>query len=90
MEPRRPIKELLTIMLENQHLFSEGLCFWCTRMMRMGIISFDERDFLLKYIYDNRPTGLLSYFNKDGHFFWEMGVIYQRIKWIKKHIKKLS
>ena len=92
MEPRRPIKELLTIMLENQHLFTTGLCDWCEGMHFAKLISYTEMVCMKLYIRNNKHTGFIWPWYRSLHygFYWNEGSIKPRIKWIKKHIKKLS
>ena len=91
----RSIKELLELMLCNQHLFSTGLCFWSWKLCEMGIISGIEMNYLDNYISQNRPLyKWYNFFTSVNHpysgYYWEIGHIKPRIKWINKHIKKNS
>ena len=81
-------KEILELMLENQHLFRRGLCAWSSEMYYKDIIDNDERYSVRRYIKDNPPRNLYHMIN--GAFYWRPDRISPRIKWIKKHIKKLS
>jgi len=90
----RSIKELLQIMLDNQHLFDNGLCRWRYNLRWSNfdnpIISQEESDLLLSYIDDNRPHALSSWnalLNCASVYYWNKANIKPRIKWIKKHIK---
>jgi hypothetical protein len=89
----RSIKELLELMLQHQELFKSGLCHWVGRLHCHGVylISFDEYYVLKRYIKENRPSkyfSLVAYKHRNSDFYWELGCIHPRIKWIKKHIKK--
>jgi hypothetical protein len=87
MEQNRPIKELLQVMLDNQGNFSFGLCHWCERLFWNEKITLPERNTLRTYIKNNRPW--ISYFGVSA-YYWSPFKIEPRIKWINKHIKKLS
>lgn len=89
----RSIKELLEIMLNNQKYFTYGLCQWIQKLSQIGIITFAEREILQDFIKNNKPSIFSSWsvlFNLKCGYFWKYGKIKPRIKWIKKHIKKLS
>ena len=87
MKQDRSIKELLELMLEHQKLFGTGLCLWCDCLFFSNKISFSEMDKLNKYIKDNKPWTSIFRFSA---YYWSYGKIEPRIKWINKHIKKLS
>ncbi len=87
MEQDRPIKELLELMLEHQNLFENSLCKWIYTLYTFNIISIGEHIDLEKYIEKNRP--FLTYLRFNS-YYWPIGQIEPRIKWINKHIKKLS
>ena len=89
----RTIKELLELMLEHQKYFSTGLCYWAESLYWYNNISLNEYLHLLKYIRSNRPSkysSLSAYKYRHCGYYWQSGDIKPRIKWIKKHIKKLS
>ena len=91
----RTTKELLEVMLEHQDKFRLGLCIWTQELRLYRIISFSECVHLKDYIKNNRPSTFSSwdYFKysfSGSRFYWEASEIKPRIKWIKKHIKKLS
>ena len=86
----RTIKELLQVMLDNQHLFYEGLCRLSVSLTSKGLISFHEKDMLLTYIKANRPKlrACIRYiFCTEFNYYWTPGDITPRIKWLNKHIK---
>jgi hypothetical protein len=84
----RTTKELLEIMLENQDYFSDGLCHWIDRLYINKIISPHEKYKLKIYIEKNKPFNWRTFVNSA--YYWKPENIKPRIKWIKKHIKKLS
>lgn len=94
MNKPRPIAELLKVMLDNQDSFhGGGLCYWTEQLYYDRHISIWEQITLITYIKNNRPSPFSSWdaFKRTGRaFFWKKGNIEPRIKWIKKHIKKLS
>ena len=92
MEPRS-IKELLQVMLANQDLFKTGLCNWSLQLEIWSIISEEEEMLLKDYIWENRPSKWSSvdaFKRRNDTYYWVCGDIQPRIKWIEKHIKKLS
>ena len=80
--------ELLELMLKNQGLFHSGLCYWAQRLESANIISRDERYRLEDYIAENKPFFIVRWWH--GDYFWKPMSIEPRVKWIKKHIKKLK
>lgn len=73
-------------MLDNQQYFDSGLCFWITKLMGKGIITWKEAYLLEDYIQKNKPFTLYNLLGIG--WWWSEGNIKPRIKWIKKHIKK--
>jgi hypothetical protein len=90
----KTVKELLNMMLNNQHLFHNGLCGWALTLYHYDIISKEEHQLISKYILKNRPSIFSSLYCFKVQFrsgyFWKAGDIAPRIKWIKKHIKRNS
>jgi hypothetical protein len=90
----RSIKELLQLMLDNQHCFDEGLCKWASKLYPVRIITLTEFFILLNYIRDNRPSMFSSFegfkWSFSRRYYWKPGNIVQRIKWLQYHIKKNS
>lgn len=94
----RSNKELLQIYLDNKHLFSDGLCSW-TDVLYVGLITDEERRYLKSIIFNNRPKiGFLqkiglSYTSKykvlpsNRSYYWTIGAIEPRIKFLKKYLK---
>jgi len=87
----RSNKELLELMLKNQHHFTKvsGLCHWVNLVCAHKVITEDEADSLMSLIHWNRPRkkwSSISAYSNAG-FYWEPGKIKPRIKWIKKQIK---
>jgi hypothetical protein len=84
----RPIKELFQLMLNHTNYFSFGLCQWVDNMYYANIINLDEETLLKEYITNHRPLNFKTLFNNP--YYWEVGKIEPRIRWIKKHIEKNS
>lgn len=79
----RTIKELLQVMQNNQEHFEAGLCIWIINLRTKGVISFDEKVKIGKYINKNTPKKKY----KTTGYWWKDGNIKPRLKWIEKHIK---
>ncbi len=91
MTNTRTIKELLTVMLENEHLFERGLCSWVYNCYKNLLINGLEWDKLHFYIKDNSPFTIHRVITLDyTGYYWRIGNIKPRIRWIKRHIKKNS
>jgi hypothetical protein len=89
----RTTKELLEVMLKYQDFYDAGLCAWVNSLHLCKIISTEEGFHLKRYIKNNRPNKYSSFecfIHRDSAYYWEMVNLAPRIKWIKKHIKKLS
>jgi hypothetical protein len=85
----KDIKTLLQLMLDNQECFSSGLCGWASMLP----LSYVDWTTLNKYIKKNRPSMFSSkqaFLHCFDCYYWNEGDIEPRLKWIKKHIKKLS
>lgn len=83
----RDIKELLEILLdkyENNSIYtiqSTGLCWAISKLLDEGIISGEEYDILIEYLYHNKPEyAWIGY-------WWLEGDVPPRIKFLKKLIK---
>ena len=90
----RSIKELLTILLENEELFknkaASGLCGLTLWLKGNDEISYTEYALLMTYIEVHRPKKGKHYClscNKSA-WHWEFGVWPPREKWLKYRIKK--
>lgn len=89
----RTEKQLLELMLANIHLFSIGLCYHNDRLHCRGLITTDEHYLIYQYIKTNRPSKFSSwnaFWNCNNLFYWTPGDVEHRVKWLNKHIKKLS
>lgn len=90
----RSKKELGKILLENKLLFDTGLCNWIYGIYMYNFITPEEKGFLLKMITDNKPKFKTINFiiNIDklkydsAYYYWEIGFIKPRIKWINKYL----
>lgn len=88
----RSIKELLEVMLSNQHHFSRGLCSWIEKLYFNSLISLQEKNLLHEYVFKHKPIKYRIHTflgGKDG-YFWKKEEKEPRIKWIQKHIKKTN
>jgi hypothetical protein len=90
----RSIKELLQLMLDNQHCFNGGLCKWVIKLYYFKLITFTELLVLKEYIMLNRPSMFSSFEGFKWRFsrgyYWKPDNIVPRIKWLLYHIKKNS
>lgn len=86
----KSIKELLELMLNNQQYFKYGLCSWVYRLYDDNLIDDNHLEILLNYIDDNKPRRFVYFHRWSRTHYWKPGKIKPRIKWIEKHINKLS
>jgi len=90
---RRTEKELLELMLVNIHLLAGGLCYLNDQLYCRGLLNDAEHSIVHRYIKHNRPSAFSS-LNAlvccDSDWYWPKGKVTPRVKWLKKHIKKLS
>lgn len=89
----RTEKQLLELMLSNIHLFYGGLCYFNDRLRCRDLITDDEHNVIHKYIRYNRPSKFSSwnaFWNCNNLFYWTPGDVEHRVKWLNKHINKLS
>lgn len=77
----RPMKHLLFLMLDNQNLFSQGLCHWARNLHNYKIIDYQEMLRLLDYIKKNKPV-----YRFNHRYYWEVGEIEPRIEWVEEQI----
>ena len=87
----RTNKELLQVFLDNQNLFKCGLCEWVRELYHNFLISEKEKFYLYNLINNNRPffiriKDILSC-RKRTCYYWKIGDIKPRIKWLKKYLK---
>jgi hypothetical protein len=88
MKKERTINELLKLMLDNQNFFSCGLCGWANTMYHGDKINKTEYMKLRGYIDLNEPFTFHKLRNPDSRFYWKIGELAPRVRWIKKHIKR--
>jgi hypothetical protein len=89
----RTEKQLLEVMLSNIHQLLGGLCYLNDRLYSQRIITSQEHAVISRYIRYNRPSMFSSwnaFENWGGRFYWSIDNIEHRVKWLNKHIKKLS
>jgi hypothetical protein len=87
------IKEILKLMLLNNHLLEYGLCFCANELNKDHLLSDEDLNVILEYIEINRPgkySSIDTFFYRHSNFYWTPGNASPRIKWIEKHIKKLK
>lgn len=87
------IKEILKLMLLNNHLLEFGLCFCASQLNVDHLLSDEDLNMILEYIKINRPSkysGFDAFFYRHSNFYWAPGNASPRTKWIEKHIKKLK
>lgn len=87
----RSIKELLIILRDNEQSFRTGLCGLTWKLKESGKISFQEDEFLHKFIRENRPRCYsihYSIYSSKGGFFWKQGNWDPRRRWLNSKIKK--
>jgi len=89
----RTTREILEIVLENEFGFRMGLCGWVLNLGGLGVISHSECVKVSRYINDHRPfnTRTIIPFSLIGSaYYWKPGKLEPRVKWLKRHIKKLK
>ena len=99
----KTIKELLIIVRDNIQqdiLFTDGICLETYRLHAENIIDYDEYYLLVEFLNNNTPLTknviidriLELNFTKplDATYWWKYGDKKPRIKWLNKHIKRLS
>lgn len=78
-------------MLAHPELFSTGMCNWSVELYCARFITNQEEVYLGNYIKDNRPSRLSSwnaFTNSLEAYYWNIGDIKPRVKWIEKQISK--
>ena len=87
----RTNKELLQVFLNNQHFFETGLCLWVEILFLNDLITEEEEKYLYNLIDNNRPIFIKIKDTLKGYqkncYYWKMGDINPRIKWLKKYLK---
>jgi hypothetical protein len=78
------IKRVLELLLNNQDLFSTGICDWVESLGKNKLITETEILWMDDYLKNNVPT---SRDNICG-FWWNCGEIEPRIEWIQAQLYK--
>jgi hypothetical protein len=78
------VEKVLKLLLDNQDLFSTGICDWVISLGKNNIITEDESIFIFVYLKNNIPNSR----NLFSGFWWNMGEIEPRIEWIQAQLKK--
>ena len=88
----RSIKELLEVLLreyenhKDSDVRGEGLCHAIKVLHEThGVFTKDEKARLDTFLYEHRPDRNAG----EDDFWWEMGVIYPRIKFLMRLINRL-
>lgn len=80
----RNIKELLTVMLENENLFITGMCQWVWHLKIKDYITPSEYGLLRRCFINNQPwvtNFKINYIRNE--YWWKADNIKPRIRWIK-------
>jgi hypothetical protein len=83
----RTTKELLEIMLENIGKLNTGLCRLVRQLQSERIITHEEANHLLNYIFKNKPFNLTTIMS-DSFYYWDCGKQKPRRRWLKRHIRQ--
>jgi hypothetical protein len=78
------VEKVLKLLLNNQDLFSTGICDWIESLEKKILITETESILILDYMKNNIPT------SRDHicGFWWNMGEIEPRIEWIEAQLNK--
>jgi hypothetical protein len=94
MSQPRDLKTILEIILKNTEEYyngfgmSSGLCYMAafTQIITKEIDK-DEYHQFKEYLYAHKPLAARL---RNDNYFWSRHKVAPRIKWLKKHIRKLS
>ena len=91
------IQSVFEDLLQHEELFGTGLCSWVTDLRfdyRFYGRATSKFDLAHSYIINNRPKSFLRTLKRcfigGSAYFWPVGEIRPRIKFIKKHIKLIE
>lgn len=94
---KKVIIKVLNLMLNKQdreEYTGTGLCNWAKELYRQNYISWSECNTTDLYISKNRPSksslDCILYPPRTDLYYWKPGIKAPRIRWIKKHLKRLS
>jgi len=74
------------IMLNNKNTFSRGMCSWIGDLYRENKITKKQFHTLREYIKNNKSKSIPI----TQNYWWEIGNIKPRIKWINQQQEKLK
>ena len=80
----RLVKNVLILLLDNQYLFSTGICDWVESLEKNNLITETELLWMDDYMKNNIPNSRLFIFG----FWWNCGEIEPRIEWIQAQLTK--
>ena len=98
MKTKKELLQLLLNYIVNYNSVDDyeicGLCSTTYDLFMDRLIDRDEFGTIIDYIKENRPNNLRTIANSITilhiSYYWKKGKIKPRIKWLKKHINKLS
>jgi hypothetical protein len=92
MKKARSVLELLIILKKNKQVFRSGLCSLIGDLVEYSDITYNEALKIKKYVLSN-CTRNRKYFYSENQvepFYFPISEWEPRLRWINKHIKKLS
>ena len=78
-------REILIIVRDYKIFFYSSLCRLLLELQNRDLISKDELNKIRRYLYKNKPKKLWNH-----NYFWKPGLWIPRLRWLNKHIKKLT
>jgi len=78
------VEKVLKLLLDNQDLFSTGICDWVESLKKIYLITETELLWMDDYLKNNVPGPRLFI---QG-FWWNCGEIEPRIEWIQAQLNK--
>jgi hypothetical protein len=76
------VEKVLKILLDNQDLFSTGICDWVESLGKNNLITETELLWMDDYMKKNIPNSR----NFIWGFWWDCGKIEPRIEWIQTQL----
>lgn len=92
----RTKQELLQVYLDNEKLFVTGLCYWTQGLHYRELITEEEASYINTLISKKKPIRtrlqerlhFLPYkYRKNTLYYWKIGEIEPRIKFLKRFLK---
>jgi hypothetical protein len=78
------VEKVLKLLLNNQDLFSTGICDWVESLEKNKLITETEILWMDDYLKNNKPKIRFSMLC----FWWDCGKIEPRIEWINAQLNK--